>query len=181
MTNPDGAQAPWRTYEEVAEYLLNSLAHEFGLERVEGKQKVPGRSTEWEIDAKGVKLGDEGFVIVEAKRYLEARLDQERIGGLAFRIRDTGASGGIIVSPLGLQEGAQKVANQEGIIQVTLAADSTPREFVLRFLNKIFVGLADTLGPLSDSLSAQVIRGPCNTGNHDVCPGNCDCECHAAN
>jgi hypothetical protein len=177
MMQCDGEETAWRTYEEVAEYLLNSVAHELGLERVEGKQKVAGRSTEWTIDAKGIKIGYEGFVIVEAKRYLRTRLDQEIIGGLAFRIRDTGATGGIIVSPLGLQEGAKKVADQEGIIQVALAADSTPHEFVLKFFNKIFVGLSDTL-TLSGSLSARVVRSPCNSGNHDDCPGDCACECH---
>ena len=30
----------WRTYEEVATYLLSQFAKEFGLARVEGKQKI---------------------------------------------------------------------------------------------------------------------------------------------
>lgn len=47
----------WRTYEEVAVYLLNQFADALGLERVEGKQKIGGNITtaEWEIDGKGVK------------------------------------------------------------------------------------------------------------------------------
>jgi hypothetical protein len=38
-----------------------------GLERVEGKQKLVGNrsGTQWEVEGKGVKLGDEGFVIIE--------------------------------------------------------------------------------------------------------------------
>jgi hypothetical protein len=96
----DCRETTWRTYEEVAQYLLDSLAHEFDLQGVEGKQKVPGRSTEWEIDAKGIKLGDEGFVIVEARRYVKRRLDQESIAALAFRIYDTGASGAICRFPI---------------------------------------------------------------------------------
>jgi hypothetical protein len=41
--------------------------------------------------------------------------------------------GGIIVSPLGLQEGAQKVANAENVKHVTLGPDSTTNEYVMRF------------------------------------------------
>ena len=60
-------ETTWRSYEEVATYLLNQIADEFGLERFEGKQKVKGNKTEieWEIDAKGVGEGDEIFIIVE--------------------------------------------------------------------------------------------------------------------
>jgi hypothetical protein len=32
----------WQTYEEVAAWLLNQFASEFGLDRVEGKQDVSG-------------------------------------------------------------------------------------------------------------------------------------------
>src|SRR5262250_1546186 len=44
-----------------------------------------------------------------------ARMD---LGGIAYRIRDSGAEGGIVVSPLGLQEGAAKVAKKENIVSV---------------------------------------------------------------
>jgi hypothetical protein len=70
-------------------------------------------STKWEIDARGVKPGDEGFVIVECKSHASSKPNQELLGGLAYRIMDTGARGGIIVSPLDLQEGAVKVAAAE--------------------------------------------------------------------
>jgi len=55
----------WESYQEVATYLLDKFAREFGLNRVEGKQKIQGQysGTEWEIDAKGVREGNEGFVI----------------------------------------------------------------------------------------------------------------------
>jgi hypothetical protein len=42
---------------------------------------------------------------------------------LAYRIIDTGADGGILVSPLGLQEGAERVAAAENIISVRLNED----------------------------------------------------------
>lgn len=135
----------WRTYEEVAAYLLDQFAQEFGLERVEGKQLVRGKrsGTTWEIDAKGVREGNTGFVIVECRRYTTSRLNQEAVGGLAYRIIDTGAEGGILVTPLDVQVGAKKIASAEGIVTVQLNADSSPHQYLLRFLDKVMVGLQD--------------------------------------
>lgn len=63
-------QTGWRSYEEVAQYLLGQMAEHFALGRIEGKQIVAGASgARWEIDAKGVKEGDAGFVIIECRRY----------------------------------------------------------------------------------------------------------------
>jgi hypothetical protein len=101
--------------------------------------------TTWEIDAKGFRQGDSGFVIVECRRYTTSKQNQEKVGGLAYRIIDTGAEGGIIVSPLGLQEGAERVTAAENIVNVQLSEDSTQHEYVLRFLNKIMIGIHDTL------------------------------------
>ncbi len=149
----------WQCYEDVATYLLNQCAQEFGLSKVEGKQTVPGlrSSTEWEIDAKGVSEGSEGFVIIEYRRYTTSKQNQERIASLAYRIVDTGAQGGIIVSPLGLQEGAEKVARAERIVNVKLNPDSTPHEFAMQFLNKIFIGFEERVS-LHDKFSIEVTR-----------------------
>jgi hypothetical protein len=137
----------WKNYEEVAIYLLDRIASELGLERVEGKQGVYGsRSlTNWEIDGRGVMIGGEGFVIIECRRYTSSKQNQERVSGLAYRILDSGASGGILVSPFGFQEGARKVAAAEGIQEVLMRADSTRTDYMLRFLNRIFVGMADVV------------------------------------
>jgi hypothetical protein len=155
----------WRSYEEVAAYLLNEFASEFGLERVEGKQGIVGQrsGTTWEIEAKGFRQGDSGFVIVECRRYTNSKQNQEKVGGLAYRIIDTGAVGGIIVSPLGLQEGAERVAAAENIVNVQLNADSTQHEYVLRFLNKVMIGLQETVGlNLKESLEIEVRDGDGN-------------------
>lgn len=148
----------WRTYEEVAQYLLNQFAEHFKLGRVEGKQIVPGESgTEWEIDAKGIKTDGEGFLIVECRRYTKSRLNQESMAALAFRIQDTGAQGGIVVSPLELQSGAKKVAACSDVIHVTLDPKSTATDYIMKFLNQIFVGMSDTIS-ITDSLHIQIIR-----------------------
>jgi Restriction endonuclease len=149
----------WKTYEEVAAYLLNQFAEEFGLERVEGKQAVAGKrsGTDWIIDAKGVRRGGEAFVIIECRRYAKKRQDQEKIGGLAYRIIDTGAQGGIVVSHIGLQAGAIKVADAENVISVQLDKASTPAEFSMRFLNKVFVGMQERAHATS-YMTAEVVR-----------------------
>jgi hypothetical protein len=147
----------WRTYEEVAVYLLNQFADALGLERVEGKQKVVGNITtaEWEIDGKGVKIGHEGFVVIECRRHLRSKLKQEEVAAVAYRIRDMGAKGGIIVSPLGFQEGAAKVAGAENIQDIHMNKDSTTTEYMLRFLDMVFIGATD-VGTATDELA--VIR-----------------------
>jgi hypothetical protein len=147
----------WETYEQVAQYLLDEFCNTFGLDRVEGKQDLLGvrSGTNWVIDAKGIRQGGTGFWIVECRRYTTAKLAQEDVGAIAYRISDTGADGGIIVSPLDLQEGAKKVANAENLIHVTLDPESTTQEYVMRVLNKIFVGRHDTL-TVTDSITATV-------------------------
>lgn len=151
--------AQWKTYEEVATYLLGEIAHELGLERVEGKQTITGArsGTEWEVDAKGIRSDQEGFVIIECRRYTTAGQSQEKVGALAYRIMDTGAAGGIVVSPIGLQSGAAKVASAEGIIHVHLGKDSTKHQYFLQFLNKLFVGIHEQVHATA-SMSAVLLR-----------------------
>lgn len=132
----------WRTYEEVAAQILERLKNELALLGVEGKQSVPGASgTDWELDAKGIKEGAESFVVIECRRYTTSKLKQNAVAALAWCIQDTGASGGLIVSPLGLQAGAAKVASAAKIQSVTLNSNATPHQFVLLFLGNLFVGI----------------------------------------
>jgi hypothetical protein len=151
MATPEGAgrvkMKRWEAYEQMTTYFLDKFASEFGLDRVEGKQTIQGKvtGTTWEIDGKGIKQGDTGFVIVECRRYTTSKQNQEKVGGLAYRISDTGAEGGIIVSPLGLQDGARLVAAAANIIEVHLNENCNAHEFVLGFLNKMMLGVQDKL------------------------------------
>ncbi len=148
----------WESYEEVAQHLLNEFADRFGLGRVEGKQIMPGASgTDWKIDAKGVCEQGGGFVIIECKRYTDRGVCQEIIGGLAYRISDTGAKGGIVVSPLDLQTGARKVARHSEITHVKLDPNSTTTDYVMRFLNQVFVGLTAKVN-VTASVEMKVIK-----------------------
>lgn len=147
----------WESYEEVAVYLLNQFAIHFGLERVESKQKIVGlrSGTVWEIDAKGVREGNTGFILIECRRHTTSRQRQEDVAALAYRIQDTGAEGGIIVSPLDLQKGAKKIASAENIVHVQLPPDSTRYEYVLRFLEKVMIGLEDRIS-VRESVEIEV-------------------------
>lgn len=152
-------QTRWTSYEDVARYLLNQMAQEFGLQWVEQKQTIKGlhSGTAWEIDAKGVLDDNEAFVIVECRRYPKARQKQAQVAALAWTIKDTGACGGIVVSPRGFQEGAAKVAAAADIQNVTLSEDSTAYDYMLTFLNKVFIGRSANL-PFTGDLATKLIR-----------------------
>jgi hypothetical protein len=153
-------------YEEVATYLLKSSAKEFGLKFVEGKQKLQGASGAlWEIDAKGVREDNDAIVVVECRRYTTSKLKQEDVGGLAFRIADIEAEAGIIVSPLGLQAGAAKVAAANNIISVKLNAESTLSEFAFQFLDKLRLGITGKV--LSSARVTPRLIGKCEKCGKD--------------
>lgn len=135
----------WNTYEEVAIDLLNRFAKEFDVDCFETKQHVEGELTTWEIDGKGVCEGSEAFIVVECRRYTKSRQCQEAAGGIAFKIQDLGAKGGILVSPLGFQLGGQKIAAGTNIIDVRLNANATGQDYVLQFLGKVFAGVRQHL------------------------------------
>jgi hypothetical protein len=147
----------WKTYEEVAAYLLDQFASYFGVDRFEGKQSMPGSSgTDWEIDAKGCSDDGTTFLVVECKRHTKQGVSQAIAGSLAFTIQDVGAAGGILVTPLGLQAGAMKVAASSNVVEVVLDKDSTTTDYVLRFLNQLCIGFSERV-TLTDSLSITVI------------------------
>jgi Restriction endonuclease len=138
----DSAQPEWLSYEQLAAKLLNDIAHEFGLQSVEGKQKVQGFETGDEpvIDAKGIT--EEGFYIIECKHYGSRRVQKSDVGYLAYQILDTRADGAILVSTMGLQAGSEKIAKARNIISVQLTHDSTLADFVMRFLDKLRIGFS---------------------------------------
>ena len=155
MTHKQG----WQSYEEVARYHLDRIKGDFGLDHVEPKQNILGveSGTSWEIDAKGVLEGDNSAVrIVECRQHRSNRLNQEAVAGLAYRIIDTGAVGGIIVSPLPLQDGAKKVAEATNIVHVILAPDSTREDFGMSFFNKIFLGNGERI-PISEHVKVRLV------------------------
>lgn len=142
------AETKWENYEEIAIELLNRFARDFGIDSFEGKQKIRGNKskTEWEIDGIGFLNKGDIFLIVECRRYTSTKQNQEKVGALAYRIHDTGASGGILVSPLGLQFGAELIARAENITSVKLRPESTTKKYMMSFLDKVKIGTADKAG-----------------------------------
>ena len=138
----DHQDPAWERYERAARDILQRLRGEFGLSEVQGKQVVHGESgATWEIDAKGIVEGSNAFVVIECRRYTTSKLKQEGVAGLAWRVQDTGASAALLVSPLGLQEGAAKVAASSSILEVRLPADATLEQFVVSFLGNLYASL----------------------------------------
>ena len=148
----------WRCYEEVAQYLLNRFAEHFNLGHVERKQRILGKSgTEWEIDAKGINHNETAFLVIECRRYNNRKIEQGYVGEVAYKIQDTGAQGGIIVSPLGFQEGAKKVAESSNIVHVTLDPHSTTTEYIMKFLNRIAIGVYERID-MTDCVDIRIRR-----------------------
>lgn len=143
----------WKTYEEAARYLLEQFAEEFKLGKVEGKQLISGNSgTEWEIDAKATNQAGEKFLIVECKRWLTASPNQETLAGLSYRIIDTGAIGGFIISPKKLQKGANLVANHNNIFHIKMDKNSTKEFLIAEFLGKLNIAISHNV-QISEKIS----------------------------
>jgi hypothetical protein len=65
------------------------------------------------------------MILVECRQRSTKRIDQEQVAGLAFRIQDTGAAGGLIVTTVGPQKGAELVAKASKIGFAILNAEAT--------------------------------------------------------
>lgn len=150
----------WRRYEEAARTILANIGHALGITSVGPKQKMPGASgTEWELDARAWAEGEEGFLVVEVRRYATSRLKQEDMAAIAFRVEDVGASGGIIVSPLPPQRGAAIIAKSKGLKCVTISLDSTAETYLAEFMGRKFHGVqVREAAHLRDESSATVIH-----------------------
>src|SRR5260370_27712594 len=123
----------WQSYEELARYVLRYFSDQLGISDVEAKQRLVGASgTEWEIDAKGVGWGGTGFLVIECKQRTNARLSQATVGALAFTVQDLAAQGAVIVTSIGLQEGAEKVAKHCDFKSLFLTRESTFEAFVAK-------------------------------------------------
>jgi hypothetical protein len=154
----------WLIYEEAARSVLQQIGSALGISAVEGKQFLAGTSgTTWEIDAKALQEGGQNFLVVEVRRFTTSSLKQEDIAALAFRLGDVGASGGIVVSPLPLQRGAELVAKSAGIEHVRLSPNSSPTEYLAEYMGRRFIGVSAVESiSLTDSAEAVVSRGTNN-------------------
>ena len=150
--------APWLTYELAARKVLADLRQILGLKSIEGKQSLHGASgTDWEIDAKAWRKGNEGFVVVEVRRHTVQGLKQEELAAIAFRIADVGGVGGVVVSPLPMQSGALLVANSNNIAHVRVSPESTTEQYMAEFMGRVFFGASITESASATDSSSAVL------------------------
>jgi hypothetical protein len=114
----------------------------------------------WEIDARAWCEGSDKFLVVEARRYTSTRLKQEDVAAVAFRVEDVGAAGGIVVSPLPLQRGANVVAQAKNIAHVRLTADSTPELYLAEYMGRRYHGVGIVEGIQSSCTPLDGYLGP---------------------
>jgi hypothetical protein len=149
-------------FEQTVRNILEQCRDALGYSRVDPKGKLPGRSgTEWEIDSTAYLATSGDMVLVECRWRSKKRIDQEQIGGLVFRVQDTGAVAGLMVTSIGLQKGAELVAqaNQIGIAKIN--PDATDRDYVLDIAGRLFHGI-EAKGGLRVSGAAL------NSVNHNI-------------
>lgn len=157
MTEPS---VKWQTYEQVARKVVSDLRRELGIGDVTEKQKLQGESgATWEIDGKATSGASDGFFVIEARRHTTSGQKQEHIAALAYRIRDLGGIGGIIVSPLPLQRGAKLIAKHEHIVELRLITECTTENYVAQFLAQTFHHVAvKSSFALGDHCTAAIIQ-----------------------
>ena len=113
------------TYEEVAAVLLHQMAAEFGVPRGDGRQTARGKAPNWEIEVNGSAVNGAMFLVVACRWHKTPHLSQAAMGGLAYRIEETGAQGGIVVRRLGVQDGDAHIAAAATMQTVHLDANQT--------------------------------------------------------
>jgi hypothetical protein len=148
------AEKQWVTYEEVVAQLLDTFAAYFGVERNEvSLNNLPG--TTYEVDGKGFSRGNLGYFFIECRRYINTSQSRADVCAFAFQVEDTGAIGGIIVSPLVLKEGLTIVSEAKNVkrVQHNGLLDKHP---LLSFLNSVMYGHSEFLCKRISSLSFRL-------------------------
>lgn len=126
-------------YERVAQVILNNLRDRLGFERVVGTTKPVGKRSGKKIQIDCTAYGLDGSkTLIECRKHSRP-IDVNQMRAFYYVVyRDIEADGGIIVSPVGFQEGAEAVAHAEKIDMFLLNADATEGTYTLQVGNQIF-------------------------------------------
>jgi hypothetical protein len=149
----------WRSYEDAFRSIVAQHQRVFGLESVEpAARHTQGASGHvWDIEVIGYTSGQRKMVIFEVRKK-SRNIEPEAAAGLAYRIDDTGSDKGYFVTSLGrtLSKGARKIADFNEIGHIQLSVDSTPENYVMKYLNDFFVGLTSKMATLKGELSYEL-------------------------
>lgn len=105
----------------------------------------PRSGTTWEIECKGVRFGSETLFFIECRRYTTSLLDQESLGGLTYRIRDSGAAVASSFRHWGFKKVPRRSRRQKTSSPLKLNPDSRPELYVARYLDQLRTGIQDRL------------------------------------
>lgn len=150
----------WKDYEHVARQVLSDLRQKLGILEVEGNQALVGTSgAVWNVEGKAFMANGSSFLVIECRRYTTKRLNQEAVGGFAYRIHDVGGTGGLLVSPLPLQKGAKFVAKASNVLHVRLEPWSTSDDYLVEILGRSLHGCGlQSVAVFGDKAEAEIIR-----------------------
>ena len=139
---------PYATYEDVAHRFFSDCKTTFGFDVVERKVVLRGKSgNTYNIEVLGRRVGDGAEIIIECKHYGPgSHIDQEMVGGIAYRVRNTEAGGAFMVTTHELQSGAQRLADFERISVFIISPDATLDDYgvvrqIAQDLSRYFVKL----------------------------------------
>jgi len=131
----------WERYEQVSREVLENLRDHLGLQDVQSKSMIKGRSgVEWEVDAIAKSAQTKRLVVIEC-RLTKGRQSQSNIASLVLTCEDVGAGKAIIVTPNPLQRGASILANYHGVMHFKLDPKSSESDFLAEAIGKLFLGI----------------------------------------
>lgn len=140
----------WEKYEDVVRQVIDDIKSYLGLSIVNPDKKAFSKKDGGmcEIDVSAYDMGDGKLVLVEC-RNKNKPLPQEEVHGFAYRIQQTNAKRGIIVTTIGFQEGARIAANGARIGLVRLEPNSTPDNYIAQLTQLLIIRVTDSFGGIS--------------------------------
>jgi hypothetical protein len=140
-SKPSNKGKLWKNYEDAVRAIINQHRRVFGVITVDpAPSKITGNSGhEWDIEITAYTSAKRKDVLVEVRR-VNRNIEPAEAAELAFRVKDTRASKGYFVTPLGrrLSRGAKKIAQYHQIGHIEVSDDATAQNYILKCLNFVY-------------------------------------------
>ena len=152
---------PYTTYEDVAHRFFSDFKATFGFDVVEREAVLTSKSgNRYNIEVLGRRAanGNGADIIIECKQYgPKSHIDQEMVGGLAYRVQNTQTGGAFIVTTHELQSGAQRIADFERITVFIIEPNATIDDYGV--VREIAQGLSRFFMKLTAEIKQNVTLG----------------------